>query len=76
MTVYVRVKGVTARLVTVSKKTIYCGATKATNKKGNKLAKKRNKATEDEVTVCDDSGDDAGGGEGELWLIHLVIKVE
>ena len=38
------------------------GASKATNKKGNKFAK--NQVTVAEVIVCDNSGDDASGGEG------------
>ena len=59
---YVTVKGLTARAVTVSLKKISRGASKATNEKGNKLAKKRNEATAAEVIVCDDSVDDAGGG--------------
>ena len=45
MTVYVTVKGVTARVATVSKETMSHGASKETNKKRNKLAKKRNEAT-------------------------------
>ena len=41
MTVDVVVKGLTARVATVSKETMYRGASKATNKKGNDSAKKR-----------------------------------
>ena len=40
VTVYVTVKGATARVETVNKETMSCSASKATNKKGNNLAKK------------------------------------
>ena len=64
MTVYVTVKGVTDRVATASKEIMSCGASKYTNKKGNKLTKRKNEATAAEVIVCYDSFDDAGGGEG------------
>ena len=59
----VAVKGVTDRVAAVSKETMSRGVSKATNKKGKNFAKK-NEATAPEVIVCDDSGDDTGGGEG------------
>ena len=62
MTVYVTVKRVTVGVATVSKENMSCGASKSTNNKGNKLAKKKNEATLAEVIVCDDGGHDAGGG--------------
>ena len=40
VTVYVTVKGVKACVVMASKETMSCSASKATNKKGNNLAKK------------------------------------
>ena len=64
VTVYVTVKGVTSRVATVSKEKMSRSASKDTNKKGNMLAKQRNKATAAEVIMCDDIGYDDGGGEG------------
>ena len=52
------------------------GASKAINKKGNKLSKKLNEATAAEVIVCDDSGDDASGGERGTVVTSLGKKVE
>ena len=76
MTVYVIVKGLRARFVTVSKEKMSCGASKATNKKGNKLAKKRNEAIAAEVIVFDDSGYYGGGGEGGTVVDSLGGKSE
>ena len=52
------------------------GASKATNKKGNKLLKKRNEATEYEVIVCGDSGDGASGGWGGIVVNSLGKKTD
>ena len=72
MTVFVVVKGVTARVATVSKETMSRSASKATNKKGNNFAKK-NEATAPEVIVCYDSVGDSGGGEGRT-VVNLFCK--
>ena len=65
-------KGLTARVATVSKEAMYCGAPKATNKKGNNFAKK-NEATAPEVIVCYDSVGNSGGGEGRT-VVNLFCK--
>ena len=76
MTVDVTVKGVTARIATVSKETMSCGTFKSTNKKVNKLAKNIIEATASDIIVCDNSGNDAGGGEGGAVFNSLGKKSE
>ena len=72
----VSLKELTDRFEILSKETMSRRASKATNKKGNKFAKKQNEATSPEVIVCDDSGDDASGWEGGTLVNSLVKKTE
>ena len=73
MTVDVAVKGVTDIVSTASKETISL-AVRQNPPIRKEISSQKNEATEAEIIVCDDSGDKAGGGEGET-AVNSIDKI-